>query len=297
MGIGDGKFAMTGPKETMVTRSSAGRIGDIVRTIDHLPSDTDHRGLVKFEHSQDIRYVSVIEKIRSIAAQFPQSPSLPRAAAPPRNPTTSRHPSTGNMFCKAEIPAFNASREDYMAASIDPTRIDRSRVLDPFTGDPLNQGVYVDPTRTVHARDFFNLSMFFEPQESTCKVEVLLRGSMPNRNDPPDSGTSDLLICRVMAAGRWLHFPPIEARHIIAVCPVPESDDFVPGFAIYVGDTRSNSKQVMMLHTEDRGVAADWSEMLGLLSREGIVQDFWDDEADTNEWTPMGGPPGSLLWR
>lgn len=41
---------MTGPKEFMVTKSSAERISEYVRDIDHLPSHSDHRGLVRFEH-------------------------------------------------------------------------------------------------------------------------------------------------------------------------------------------------------------------------------------------------------
>lgn len=58
---------MTSPKEFMVTRSSAERISEHVRYVDHLPSDSDHRDLVRFEHRQDGRYLLVIEKIRAIA--------------------------------------------------------------------------------------------------------------------------------------------------------------------------------------------------------------------------------------
>ncbi|KAK5711656.1 hypothetical protein LTR17_018291 [Elasticomyces elasticus] len=76
--IADEKFAMTGPKEIMVTKTSAERIGHSTRTIDHLPSHTDHRGLVRFEHRQDSRYVSLIEKIMSIAPQAPHALRAPR---------------------------------------------------------------------------------------------------------------------------------------------------------------------------------------------------------------------------
>jgi hypothetical protein len=57
----------------MVTRMSAERIGHFVRNIDHLPLRTDHRGLVRFEHWQDPRYVSVIEKVKKMAAEAPRA--------------------------------------------------------------------------------------------------------------------------------------------------------------------------------------------------------------------------------
>ena len=57
----------------MVTKTSAERIGHLVRDIDHLPLRTDHRGLVRFEHSQDPGYVSIIEKLKEMAAEAPQA--------------------------------------------------------------------------------------------------------------------------------------------------------------------------------------------------------------------------------
>ncbi|KAK5111066.1 hypothetical protein LTR85_012285 [Meristemomyces frigidus] len=65
----DGKFAIKGRKALMVTKTSAERIGHLARDIDHLPSNTDHRALVRFEHSQDNRYRSVVEKLKNIAAE------------------------------------------------------------------------------------------------------------------------------------------------------------------------------------------------------------------------------------
>jgi hypothetical protein len=62
----DGSLATNGPKEFMVTRNSAERISDRVRDVDHLPSEADHRGLVRFDHSHDDRYVSVIEKLKAM---------------------------------------------------------------------------------------------------------------------------------------------------------------------------------------------------------------------------------------
>ena len=62
-----------GPRELMVTKMSAERIGYHVRNIEHLSSDTDHRGLVRFEHSLDGRYVSMVEKLKEMAAEAPRA--------------------------------------------------------------------------------------------------------------------------------------------------------------------------------------------------------------------------------
>jgi hypothetical protein len=57
----------------MVTRTSAERIGHLVRDIEHLSSVTDHRGLVRFEHSLDGRYLSMVEKLKEMAAEAPRA--------------------------------------------------------------------------------------------------------------------------------------------------------------------------------------------------------------------------------
>jgi hypothetical protein len=62
-----------GPRELMVSRLSAVRIGHLVRDIDHLSSDTDHRGLVRFEHSLDLRYLSLIGKLKEMAVEAPRA--------------------------------------------------------------------------------------------------------------------------------------------------------------------------------------------------------------------------------
>jgi hypothetical protein len=69
----DGRFATEGPKEFMVTDSSAERIGRLVRGMEHLPSQVDHRGLVRFEHSRDTRYRSMIGKLRRMAMDAPEA--------------------------------------------------------------------------------------------------------------------------------------------------------------------------------------------------------------------------------
>nr|POF14119.1 nephrocystin-3 [Quercus suber] len=64
-----GRFAMNGPQEYMVSKTSAERIGHLTRNIDHLPSDTDHRGLIRFEHAQDYRYRSVVDKLAKMSVE------------------------------------------------------------------------------------------------------------------------------------------------------------------------------------------------------------------------------------
>lgn len=58
---------MTGPKVLMVNKTSAERIGHLARDIEHLPSHSDHRGLVRFNHSRDDRSISLIENVRGMA--------------------------------------------------------------------------------------------------------------------------------------------------------------------------------------------------------------------------------------
>jgi hypothetical protein len=74
--LGDGRFETNGPREFMVTDTSAERIGRLVRDMEHLPSQTDHRGLVRFEHARDVRYRSTVGKLRRMAAEAPQELKL-----------------------------------------------------------------------------------------------------------------------------------------------------------------------------------------------------------------------------
>jgi hypothetical protein len=57
----------------MVTKMSAERIGHHIRHIDHLPCDTDHRGLVRFNYRHDTKYLSVLGKLKEMAAKAPQN--------------------------------------------------------------------------------------------------------------------------------------------------------------------------------------------------------------------------------
>lgn len=85
----------------MVTKNSAERISNYVRDIDHLPSASDHRGLVRFDHSRDDRYVSVIETIKEIAARASQA--LPGSSR-------SRGLQSGHSYHTAQPVRFFVSR-------------------------------------------------------------------------------------------------------------------------------------------------------------------------------------------
>ncbi|KAH9821983.1 hypothetical protein Tdes44962_MAKER04880 [Teratosphaeria destructans] len=142
-----------------------------------------------------------------------------------------------------------ARLEDEAAASIDPTR-----ARDPKSFAPL-AGVTIDPTRSVRARDYFDMDLTHSSgQQLLCKIEVILRDDAPGRGS-----ASDLLFCEVSIAGRWLLFPPIPASYVSAR----------PGDA--------DGEIVVMV----RGMLAggkEWRELMTLKS---------DDEAAIDEWLSM----------
>ncbi|KAK3074229.1 hypothetical protein LTR53_003516 [Teratosphaeriaceae sp. CCFEE 6253] len=142
-----------------------------------------------------------------------------------------------------------ARLEDETAASIDP-----SRARDPRSLAPLG-GVYVDPTRSVRARDYFDLELFHSTgQQLTCKVELILR------DDAPDRGSSsDILFCEVSLAGRWLLFPPIPAGYLSAR-PGDKDGEVV----IMVRGTLPGGqwRELMSLSTGDDAAVSDWLDML-----------------------------------
>ncbi|KAK1060027.1 hypothetical protein LTR74_012146 [Friedmanniomyces endolithicus] len=142
-----------------------------------------------------------------------------------------------------------ARLEDETAASIDP-----SRARDPRSMAPL-AGVYVDPTRSVRARDYFDLELFHSTgQQLTCKVELIIR------DDAPDRGTSsDVLFCEVSLAGRWLLFPPIPAGYLSARPGDKEGEVVVMVRGVLPG---GEWRELMSLSTSDDGAVSDWLDML-----------------------------------
>jgi hypothetical protein len=59
------QFELDGEPMMMVTEQSAERIDHTIRDVEHLPmSHTNHRGLVRFDHADDPRYISLQDKIQ-----------------------------------------------------------------------------------------------------------------------------------------------------------------------------------------------------------------------------------------
>jgi hypothetical protein len=69
----DERFATEGPYELMVSKMSAHSIGHNIRNTRHLASDTDHKGLVRFEDSEDTNYISMRNSLQLMAMEAPQA--------------------------------------------------------------------------------------------------------------------------------------------------------------------------------------------------------------------------------
>ncbi|KAK3678715.1 hypothetical protein LTR78_001168 [Recurvomyces mirabilis] len=143
-----------------------------------------------------------------------------------------------------------ARLEDEAAANIDP-----SRARDPRTLAPLAE-VFIDPTRTVRARDYFDLEVFHSTgQQLTCKIELVMRDDLPHRGS-----LSDMLFCDVSLAGRWLLYPPIPAAFLSA-----RAGDKDGEIIVMIRGTLSGGgewRELLSLRSQDDGAVDDW---LGLL--------------------------------
>ncbi|KAI4124104.1 MAG: hypothetical protein LQ347_005855, partial [Umbilicaria vellea] len=145
-----------------------------------------------------------------------------------------------------------ARLEDEAASSIDPTRARDLRTL-----APLN-GVSIDRTRRVRARDYFSLTLLHSSgQQVDCRVELFLR------DDIPDQGTSgDVLICEVDSTGRWLLLPPVQSGQISA-----RNGDVQGEIIVMVRGLDSHGQdwqELLSLRTDDEQVGFEWVQMLGL---------------------------------
>ncbi|KAK4631958.1 hypothetical protein CLAFUW4_02590 [Fulvia fulva] len=155
------------------------------------------------------------------------------------------------LDAKARVNEEQARLEDEAAASIDPTRARDPRSLAPITG------VSIDPTRSVRARDYFDMDLVHSSgQQLGCKIEIIYR------DDAPDRGKAgDLLFCEVSTSGRWLLFPPIPHSLVSA-----RQGDKPSELVVMVRGFLSNARQwreVLSLRTEDDATGADWLQMLG----------------------------------
>lgn len=144
-----------------------------------------------------------------------------------------------------------ARLEDEAAASIDPTRARDPRSLVALAG------VNIDPTRSVRARDYFDLDLTHSSgQQLLCKIELIMR------DDAPDRGNSgDILFCEVSIAGKWLLFPPIPAKSVSA-----RSGDRTNEIVIMIRGRLAAGREwreVMSLKSTDSVAITEWLEMLG----------------------------------
>lgn len=145
-----------------------------------------------------------------------------------------------------------ARLEDEAASSIDPTRARDLRTL-----APLN-GVSIDRTRRVRARDYFSLTLLHSSgQRVDCRLELLLR------DDIPEQGSSgDVLICEVDSTGRWLLLPPVQFGRISA-----RNGDVQGEIIVMVRGLDSHGldwQELLSLRTDDEQVGFEWVQMLGL---------------------------------
>ena len=146
-----------------------------------------------------------------------------------------------------------ARLEDEAAASIDPTRARDLRTL-----APLN-GVSIDSTRRVRARDYFSLTLLHSSgQRVDCRVELFLR------DDPPNGGTSgDVLICEVDSTGRWLLLPPVQFGRVSA-----RNGDAQGEIIVMIRGLHGHGQdwqELLSLRTDDEQVGFEWVQMLGLI--------------------------------
>lgn len=163
-----------------------------------------------------------------------------------------------NKYQNLVIDARNRSNEerarleDEAAASIDSTR-----ARDPRTLAPLN-GVTIDKTRHVRARDHFNLALpHSSGQCMDCRVELLLR------DEANGVGTGgDLLICEVDSTGRWLLFPPVQFGRVSA-----RNGDLKGEIVVMIRGFGGNGKgwqELFYLRSDDEQTGFEWVQMLGL---------------------------------
>jgi hypothetical protein len=143
-----------------------------------------------------------------------------------------------------------ARLEDEAAANIDPTRARDPRSLAPLAG------VSIDPTRSVRARDYFDMDLTHSSgQQLRCRIEMILR------DDAPDRGTSsDILFCEVSIAGRWLLFPPMQASHVSARPGDKDGEIVVMVRGMLAG--AKEWREIMLLKSDDDGAVSEWLDML-----------------------------------
>lgn len=152
---------------------------------------------------------------------------------------------------KRRVNDEQARLEDEAASSIDATRARDPRSLAPITG------VTIDPTRSVGARDYFDMDLLHSSgQQLGCKIEIVYRDDAPNRGK-----AGDVLFCEVSTTGRWLLFPPLPHSLVTA-----RTGDRPGELVVMIRGFLANARQwreVMSLQADDEQTCSDWIDMLG----------------------------------
>ncbi|KXT07179.1 hypothetical protein AC578_2419 [Pseudocercospora eumusae] len=152
---------------------------------------------------------------------------------------------------KKRVNDEQARLEDEAAASIDATRARDPRSLAPITG------VSIDPTRSVRARDYFDMDLVHSSgQQLGCKIEIIFRDDAPNRGK-----AGDILFCEISVSGRWLLFPPIPWSLVSA-----RAGERPGELVVMIRGFLSNARQwreVISLRAETEDTSSDWLKMLG----------------------------------
>lgn len=146
-----------------------------------------------------------------------------------------------------------ARLEDLAAINTDASRARDLRTLSPA------EGVQIDRTRQVNAKDFFNLGLSHSSgQRMDCRVEVLLRDKPQDKND-----LGDVLICEVDSVSRWLLFPPVALDKISARMGDRQGELVVMIRGTH-GFQSHEWQELLTLVSEDEQAIYEWAEMLGL---------------------------------
>ncbi|KAG9239734.1 hypothetical protein BJ875DRAFT_365134 [Amylocarpus encephaloides] len=141
----------------------------------------------------------------------------------------------------------SARLEDENANNTDPTRARDPRTLD------LIEGVEIDRTRQVCARDIFHLDLQHSTgQRVGCRVEIILR------DKPQDPG--DVLICEMDDLRRFLLFPPVSKELLSA-----RRNEIDGQLVVMIRGSHETEEwnELLLLEGEDPEASAEWVDLLG----------------------------------
>lgn len=141
---------------------------------------------------------------------------------------------------------------DRAANNTDPTRARDLKTM------ALAEGIQIDRTRQVCAKDFFSLELHHSNgQRLECRVELMLRDKP---SDPTDPG--DVLVCVAYQTSHWLLFPPLPKDFISARLGAHIGQVVVMVRGI-VGPQEWHECFILETDEDNYEAATEWVEMLG----------------------------------